>query len=234
MRRSDAIWVAVAMSGICLGCASRATSSAPPTASPTSAQAAVTPPAPTATLVQPTVGPNPTPTRQQPLATATSVALPGSTASPTDQPPAPTADAAGTPFVVWSTVDLTVSRPSRPPLTLRVQIADTPSKQSIGLSGRQSLGDIDGMLFVFAQPGRYDFWMRNTAIPLSIAFADATGKIIAIQDMAPETDTRHSPNGDYLYALEVAQGDFSQRDIRVGDRLVVPSSNTKSFSQFQV
>ncbi len=72
------------------------------------------------------------------------------------------------------------------------------------------------MLFVFERPGRQCFWMRDTLLPLSIAFIDSTGRIARLADMQPQTDTRHCPGADVRFALEVRQGEFRRRGITPG------------------
>lgn len=80
--------------------------------------------------------------------------------------------------------------------------------------GRTHLAADGGMLFVFEQPGRYCFWMRDTPLPLTIAFIDAAGRIAGIDDMQPRSETSHCPSVKIRYALEVRQGEFRRRGIR--------------------
>jgi len=75
------------------------------------------------------------------------------------------------------------------------------------------------MLFVFEQPEPLAFWMKNTYIPLSIAFIDVNGIILNIEDMAPQTESTHQSRGAALYALEMRKGWFAERTIRPGDRV---------------
>jgi uncharacterized membrane protein (UPF0127 family) len=79
--------------------------------------------------------------------------------------------------------------------------------------GRTHLAADGGMLFVFEQPGRHCFWMRDTPLPLSIAFIDSAGRITDLADMQPRTETPHCPGADVRYALEVRQGEFQRRGI---------------------
>lgn len=99
------------------------------------------------------------------------------------------------------------------PHAFQIEIADTPRERAQGLTGRSYLPADNGMLFVFDRPGRYCFWMRDTPLPLSIAFIDATGRIASLADMQPRTETRHCPSVDVRYALEVWQGEFQKRGI---------------------
>lgn len=103
--------------------------------------------------------------------------------------------------------------------TFQVEIAATPQQRERGLMGRTQLAEKGGMLFVFDAAGRHCFWMRNTPLPLSIAFIDEAGRIANIADMQPHTDTLHCPATAIRYALEVAQGGFAQRRIVAGVRV---------------
>lgn len=99
------------------------------------------------------------------------------------------------------------------PHAFQVEVADTPHQRAHGLMGRADLPADGGMLFVFEHPGRHCFWMRDTPLPLSIAFIDATGRIAGLADMVPHSETRHCPSVDIRYALEVRQGGFQRRGI---------------------
>lgn len=100
--------------------------------------------------------------------------------------------------------------------TFQVEVAATPQQREQGLMGRTRLPANGGMLFVFERPDRHCFWMRNTPLPLSIAFIEAGGRIVNFADMQPHTETLHCPAADVRYALEVAQGGFRQRGIAAG------------------
>lgn len=100
---------------------------------------------------------------------------------------------------------------------LTVEIADTPDLRSRGLMHRDSLPHDYGMLFVYAEPGILSFWMRNTLIPLDIAFIDANGTIVNIEQMRPQTDSQHVARAPSVYALETRQGWFSEHGIEPGD-----------------
>lgn len=94
-----------------------------------------------------------------------------------------------------------------------VEVAATPAARGRGLMGRTHLAADGGMLFVFEQPGRHCFWMRDTPLPLSIAFIDSTGRIASLADMHPRSESLHCPGTDVRYALEVRQGEFQRRGI---------------------
>ena len=96
------------------------------------------------------------------------------------------------------------------------EVATTPEQRAQGLMNRFSLQPDHGMLFVFERAEPLAFWMKNTFVPLSIAFIGADGKIINIEDMMPQTETSHWSKGPALYALEMKKGWFAERGIGVG------------------
>ena len=98
-----------------------------------------------------------------------------------------------------------------------VEVAKTPEETSHGLMGRKHLGKDEGMLFIFEKEDYHGFWMKNTLIPLSIAFIDKDGRIVWITDMKPLTLNSHVPPKPILYALEMNKGWFSSFGIKVGD-----------------
>jgi uncharacterized membrane protein (UPF0127 family) len=75
------------------------------------------------------------------------------------------------------------------------------------------------MLFVFNEPQPLSFWMKDTYIPLSIAFIAADGRILNIEDMAPQTESLHNSRGAAMFALEMKKGWFAQLAITAGDRV---------------
>lgn len=104
----------------------------------------------------------------------------------------------------------------------RVEIADTPEERQRGLMYRDSLGEDEGMLFVFPDEELRSFWMKNTAIPLSIAYIDAGGTIREIYDMEPFSLAPVPSRYPAKYALEVNRGRFAAYGIEPGDRVVLP------------
>ncbi|MBY0438351.1 MAG: DUF192 domain-containing protein [Burkholderiales bacterium] len=102
---------------------------------------------------------------------------------------------------------------------LAAEIAANPDTRARGLMFRYELKENEAMLFVFPSPQRMSFWMKNTPLPLSIAFIDAQGVILNIRDMMPFTTDGHPSEGEALYALEVNRGWFAQRGIKAGDRV---------------
>jgi uncharacterized protein len=104
-------------------------------------------------------------------------------------------------------------------VTLEVELAQTEQQQQRGLMERTELGKNRGMLFVFDQEQPLWFWMKNTLIPLSIAYIDGSGTIVDIQDMQPLDETLYPSAVPAKYALEVNQGFFEENGINVGDRM---------------
>jgi len=92
-----------------------------------------------------------------------------------------------------------------------------------GLGGRESLPDDRGMLFVFPEPGRHGFWMKDMLIPIDIIWISAEGRVVDIQAAQPEPGVpdpqlkRYSPNGEAKYVLEVRAGLAAEKNVQVGD-----------------
>lgn len=107
--------------------------------------------------------------------------------------------------------------------TLLVEIADRPDTRMLGLMYREYLPDSMGMLFIFERPQILRFWMKNTSIPLDIAFIKEDGTIIDIQTMAPFDTTLHSSPENAKFALEVNRGWFKEHGITVGDTVRGPA-----------
>ena len=103
--------------------------------------------------------------------------------------------------------------------TLQLELARSESEQQRGLMYRRELPENQGMLFIFQQEQPLGFWMRNTLLPLSIAFLDKNLHIVDIQDMQPRDETVHVSAKPALYALEMNQGWFRKRGIAAGAQL---------------
>jgi uncharacterized protein len=99
---------------------------------------------------------------------------------------------------------------------LTAEIAATNDTRMTGLMHRFSLKPDHGMLFVFREPQQQAFWMKNTHVALSIAYIDDKGRIVNVEDMAPQTENTHPSNGPVLYALEMKKGWFKERGIETG------------------
>jgi len=102
---------------------------------------------------------------------------------------------------------------------IQAEVARTDQQQSQGLMHRQSMGDHEGMLFVYDRLEIRCFWMRNTLIPLTIAFIGDDGTIVNMRDMEPETEKPHCSNQPVRFALEMNQGWFKKRGMKPGFKL---------------
>ncbi len=102
---------------------------------------------------------------------------------------------------------------------IEAEVAATDPNRQLGLMNRQSMPLQHGMLFVFPQANTHCMWMRNTLLPLSVAFIDADGYIINIEDMKPQTEDNHCARKPARYALEMNLGWFAQRGIKPGSKL---------------
>ena len=102
---------------------------------------------------------------------------------------------------------------------INAELASTPQQREIGLMFRTAMPANDGMLFAFEQPAQQCFWMRNTLIPLSVAFIGDDGSVVNIDDMKPQTLDSHCSAKPVRFVLEMNEGWFAKRGIKVGSRL---------------
>jgi uncharacterized membrane protein (UPF0127 family) len=102
---------------------------------------------------------------------------------------------------------------------LVAEVAASEATRETGLMKRFSLAKDHGMLFVFPGMQGVAMWMKNTYIPLSVAFMDAEGRILNIADMQPQTENVHPSSGLALYALEMRLGWFREHGIGPGDKV---------------
>ena len=102
---------------------------------------------------------------------------------------------------------------------LKVEVAADEPQRLQGLMYRKALGKEDGMLFIFDEPGYHSMWMKNTLIPLSVAYVDRDGVILNILDMEPQTEDSHCASRPARYALEMNRGWFAARGIKPGSRI---------------
>ena len=107
---------------------------------------------------------------------------------------------------------------------IEAEVAATPNARARGLMHRDVLAADRGMLFVYPQDRRHCMWMRNTTLPLSVAFLDEGGAVINIVEMAPQSEARHCAAAPARYALEMNAGWFRQRDIGAGMRIEIPTA----------
>jgi hypothetical protein len=110
------------------------------------------------------------------------------------------------------------------PLTIGIhvvqaELAVTPEQQATGMMFRTQMGAHEGMLFVNDEPGVRCFWMRNTLLPLTIAFIADDGTIVNLADMAPKSEQSHCSAAPVRFALEMNQGWFAKRGIKPGARV---------------
>lgn len=108
---------------------------------------------------------------------------------------------------------------------ITAEAATTPQTRTVGLMYRERLAPNHGMLFVFEDKSQQCFWMRNTPVPLTIAFIEDDGTIAQLADMAPKTEVSHCSQKPVRYALEMEQGWFAKRGIAAGAKIGgLPSS----------
>jgi uncharacterized protein len=102
---------------------------------------------------------------------------------------------------------------------IQAEIAKDPAQQMVGMMFRREMGANEGMLFVNDEAGMRCFWMRNTLIPLSIAFIADDGSIVNIADMAPQSEQSHCSTKPVRFALEMRQGWFAKHGLKAGFQL---------------
>jgi uncharacterized membrane protein (UPF0127 family) len=119
-------------------------------------------------------------------------------------------------------------------MTLGVILATEPSEQSKGLAIKDSMNEKEGMLFIFKNPQKHSFWMKDMKFPIDIIWADPTGKIVHIEkNLQPCVFllpcTSYSPKSDSLYVLEVVSNFTNKYDVKIGDQILSDSisSNNK-------
>ena len=102
---------------------------------------------------------------------------------------------------------------------IQAEVVSDPGTRAQGLMYRKSMAQNAGMLFIFDEPQVHCMWMKNTLIPLSVAFIDDSGTIINIENMAPQTEDTHCAKKPARYALEMDRGWFASRGIKPGVKL---------------
>ena len=116
---------------------------------------------------------------------------------------------------------LSVENEDNMKVNLQVELAKTAKEQTYGLMNRESLSENAGMLFIFENETYRNFWMKNTSIPLSIAYIDSAGVIKEIYDMKPlDTTVTYPSKHPVRYALEVNKGWFKRNRIHTGCRVL--------------
>jgi uncharacterized protein len=99
---------------------------------------------------------------------------------------------------------------------IKAEVAAKDAERQQGLMYREKMGPNEGMVFLFEAPAGVCMWMKNTFIPLSVAFIDESGKIINIEEMQPQTMDSHCARKPARYALEMNRGWFKQKNIKAG------------------
>jgi len=97
---------------------------------------------------------------------------------------------------------------------IKAEVAANEAQHQQGLMFREKMGSNEGMVFLFPAPATVCMWMKNTLLPLSVAFIDADGKIINIEDMEPRSTQSHCAKKAVRYALEMNRGWFKQKNIK--------------------
>ena len=115
------------------------------------------------------------------------------------------------------TAVLSIERAGLDSVEITAELAQTEAERTQGLMYRKNLPDGEGMLFIFDRDQQLSFWMKNTLIPLSIAFIASDGRIVDIKDMQPRDLNSVKSSRSVRYALEVPQGWFSRAGIKPGD-----------------
>ena len=120
---------------------------------------------------------------------------------------------------VWAQGAMPVMELSAGFYRIEAEVAANDRNRQVGLMNRQAMPAQHGMLFVFGENNTHCMWMRNTLLPLSVAFLNEEGKIINIEDMQPQTEDNHCAKVPARYALEMNLGWFAQRGIKSGMKL---------------
>jgi uncharacterized protein len=102
---------------------------------------------------------------------------------------------------------------------IQAEVAQTPEQRSTGLMFRSAMGINEGMLFAFEEPGQQCFWMKNTLLPLSVAFVADDGSVVNIENMKPQTLDSHCSKQPVRFVLEMNEGWFAKRGIKPGFKL---------------
>ncbi len=99
------------------------------------------------------------------------------------------------------------------------QLAVTPQQRQVGLMFRNEMPQAEGMLFIFEQPEKQCFWMKNTVLPLTAAFVADDGRIVNLADMKPQTEESHCSDEPVRYVLEMNQGWFAKKNFKKGTKI---------------
>jgi uncharacterized protein len=185
---------------------------------------------------QPTPPPAPTPARGALLAgglvllaagvalvawiLASSAGLVGGNDDPVMADPTATTAAPGN---AAGTVDYRLEPAEGDPVTVRLEVAADPATRARGLMERERVPPGTGMVFLYPADVAESFWMKNTLVPLSIAFVAADGRVVSVAEMTPckaDPCPSYAPAGPYRYAIELAAGSFGDAGVGPGARVV--------------
>ena len=129
-------------------------------------------------------------------------------------------------LLACSTSDAGGGQAPLPTVTLQVgatpvtaEVADAPDERELGLMFREQLEPNSGMLFVYPTERPRSFWMKNTPLPLTIAYLSASGTVVSLKDMEPLTTRPVLSGKGAMYALEMEQGWFAAHGVKVGDTI---------------
>jgi uncharacterized protein len=151
---------------------------------------------------------------------ASSAGLVGADDDPTMAAPATTGAA---PTDTPRTVDYRLEPGDGDPVTVRLEVAADPVTRARGLMEREQVPEGTGMVFLYPADVAEAFWMKNTLVPLSIAFVAADGRVVSVAEMTPckaDPCPSYAPAGPYRYAVELAAGSFGAARIGPGDKVV--------------
>jgi uncharacterized membrane protein (UPF0127 family) len=120
-------------------------------------------------------------------------------------------------------VPFELRRAGAEPVRVQLEVAATPAQRRLGLMNRAELADGTGMVFLFPADADGGFWMKNTLVPLSIAFVADDGRVVSVHEMVPcraDPCPVYRPDGPYRYAVELPAGAFPDAGIGPGDEVV--------------
>lgn len=124
-------------------------------------------------------------------------------------------------FTTWALAQqkLPVQKLTAGMYVIQAEVAATEAQRETGLMNRKTMGQNEGMLFIFDRPSGYCMWMKNTLMPLSVAFINSDGMILNIEEMQPQTEKNHCAIKPALYALEMNAGWFKRKNIKPGSKI---------------
>jgi uncharacterized membrane protein (UPF0127 family) len=150
---------------------------------------------------------------------ASSAGLVGGNDDPVMADPTATTTAAG----AAATVEYRLEPGQGDPVTVRLEVAADPATRARGLMERERVPQGTGMVFLYPQDVAEAYWMKNTLVPLSIAFVAADGRVVSVAEMTPckaDPCPSYAPAGPYRYAVELAAGSFGDAGVGTGDNVV--------------